>query len=185
MKTLTTCMAEYKRKRADIMLWCSTRSPHSKSDASTEKKRPKKRSLTFDEEDPLAPTTKKQTCAQKIKDVEAVVDVLTEKHGSKYSVEQLNAWAHMIQMGKHVSTEVPPALPYFGKGVKRSKEKQEDGTQPSSHTSVALSPGKRISLRSECMDQLSKWYSLLEKGVISQSKYDELQETILGDISTL
>ena len=71
-------------------------------------------------------------------------------------------------MGKHVSTEVPPALPYFGKGVKHSKEKQ-DGTQPSSHTSVGLSPGKRISLRSKCMDQLSKWYSLLEKGVISQS----------------
>jgi len=29
------------------------------------------------------------------------------------------------QMGKHVSNEVPPALPYFGKGVKRSKENKK------------------------------------------------------------
>ena len=72
----------------------------------------KKRSLTFDKpnEEVLTPT-KKQACAQKIKDVEAVVVALKEKHGIKYSVEQLNAWAHMIQTGKHVSTEVPPALP--------------------------------------------------------------------------
>ena len=82
--------AEYKRKRADIKLWYSTPSPHSKSDASTEKKRPKKRSLTFDEEDPPAPTIKKQTCAQKIKDVEAVVDVLTEKKNMALNIRLNN-----------------------------------------------------------------------------------------------
>ena len=172
---------EYKNKR-DIMLWCST--PHSKSDGSTESNR-KKRSLTFDKpNEEVPPPTKKQACAQKIKDVEAVVDALKEKHGTKYSVEQLNAWAHMIQMGKHVSTEVPPALPYFGK----APSSKEAGTQPvqlSSPQPVALSPGKRITLRSECIDQLGKWYSLLEKGVITQSKYEQLQETILGDMSTL
>ena len=139
---------------------------------STEKSSRKKRSLTFDKPCEEVPRpTKKQACAQKIKDVEAIVDTLKEKHGSAFSVEQMNAWAHMIHVGKHVSTEVPPALPYFGKPQeKSSKEKQEAGTQPtqpSSPPSVILSPGKRISLR---MDQLSKWFLLMEKGVISQSK---------------
>ena len=90
---------EYKNKR-DIILWCCT--PHSKSDGGTESNR-KKRSLTFDKRhEGVPPPTKKQACAQKIKDVEAIVDALKEKHATKYSVEQLNAWAHMIQLGKHV-----------------------------------------------------------------------------------
>ena len=173
---------EYKNKR-DIMLWCCP--PHSKSDGGTESNR-KKRSLTFDKRhEGVPPPTKKQACAQKIKDVEAIVDALKEKHATKYSVEQLNAWAHMIQLGKHVSTEVPPALPYFGVKSPSSKEAGTQPVQPSSPQPVALSPGKRITLRSECIDQLGKWYSLLEKGVITQSKYEQLQETILGDMSTL
>ena len=90
----------------------------------------------------------------------------------------------MIKLGKHVSTEVPPTLPYFGK----APSSKETGTQPaqlSSPKPVALSPGKRTTLRSEFIDQLGKWYSLSEKGVITQSKYEQLQETILGDMSTL
>ena len=109
--------------------------------------------------------------------MEAIVNTLKEKHGSLQSVEQLNAWGHMIHVG------ITPALPYFSKAKgKSSSAEQEAGTQPSSPSPVVLSPGKYISLRSECMDQLSKWYSLLEKGVIFQSKYEELQKTILGDI---
>ena len=90
----------------------------------------------------------------------------------------------MIQMGKHVSTEVSPALPYFGKALS-SKEAGTQLVQLSSPQPVTLSPGKRITLRSECIDQLGKWHSLLEKGVITQSKYEQLKETILGDMSTL
>ena len=83
-------------------------------------------------------------------------------------------------MGKHVSN----VLPYFGKAP-GSKEAGTQAVQPSSPQPVALSLGKHITLRSECIDQLGKWYSLLEKGVITQSKYEELQEAILGDMSTL
>ena len=49
-------------------------------------------------------------------------------------------------------------------------------------TSNTLSPGKRISYRSECIDQLDKWHALLEKGAISNTQFQELQQTILGDI---
>ena len=83
------------------------------------------------------------------------MDALKEKHATKYLVEQLNAWAHMMQMRKHVSTEVPPALPYFGKAPS-SKEAGTQPVQPSSPQPVALSPGKRVTLWSECIDQLGK-----------------------------
>ena len=114
------------------------------------------------------------------------MNILREKHASKHSVEQLNAWAHMIQMGKHASTEEPPALPYFGKARAPDKGSPEVGAQSIlSSSPQPLSPGKRITLRSERIDQLGKWHSLLEKGVIIKTKYEELQETILGDMSNL
>ena len=37
-------------------------------------------------------------------------------------------------------------------------------------------------MRSECIDQLEKWYGLMEGGAISSETYKELQETILKDI---
>ena len=47
-----------------------------------------------------------------------------------------------------------------------------------------MSPGKSISLRTECMDQL-KWHGLLEMGAITTSLYDEFQKKIVGDIAHL
>lgn len=141
-----TCMQSM-RKRADIM-WFSIPSLHSKSDASTEKKRPKKQSLTFDEEEPSAPTTKKQTCAQMIKDMEAVMDVLMEKHGSKiifgWTTECLGSYD---TNGKACINRSPTCIAILWQRSEAFKGKQ-DGTQPSSHISVALSPGNHISLRS-------------------------------------
>ena len=36
-----------------------------------------------------------------------------ENHGSKYTPEQLNAWAHMIHMTKHESYEYLPNMPFL------------------------------------------------------------------------
>ena len=44
---------------------------------------------------------------------------------------------------------------------------------------VNVSLGKRINMRSECIDQLEKWHRLMECGSISN---EELQETTLKDI---
>ena len=60
----------------------------------------------------------------------------------------------MIQMGKHVSTEVPPALPYFGSRFKGGWDTACVCMQLLSPQPVALSPGKRIRLQFECIDQL-------------------------------
>ena len=81
-----------------------------------------------------------------------IVGKRKEKHGEKYTPVQLNCWAHMINTHKHESLDSPPKKSFLGK--KRS------GDTP------GVSPGKRITLRSECIDQLDKWHSLKERGVI-------------------
>ena len=45
------------------------------------------------------------------------MEELKEKHGSKYTVERLNAWAHMNNMGKHSSKDDPPDLPFKKKQI--------------------------------------------------------------------
>ena len=78
----------------------------------------------------------------------------------------LNCWAHMIQCKKHDSYDLPPKKKFFGK------------TKPD----AGASPGKRSSLRSECISQLDKWHQLMERGVISSEEYEEMQVKILTDI---
>lgn len=117
-------------------------------------------------------------------EVEEIVKSLKEKHGTKYSTEQLNIWAHVLHLEKHDSREVPPNVPYFT----RNKTPAEKGSQPSRTADQAPkplgppSPGKRVSMRSECISQLKNWHSLLEQGVIAQAVYDKVQQTILKDI---
>jgi len=36
-----------------------------------------------------------------------------------------------------------------------------------------------------CIEQLDKWYTLLEKGRITQKQYSQLQEKILSDIQNM
>ena len=173
----------YKNRR-DILLWC-----HGQSDIkSTSPLQPRKRgsndASTSEGKPPSKRTSSSIACAEKIKDVEDIVKQLEEKHGPKYSVEQFNAWAHMINLKKHTSFDSPPNLPYFrGYSKKTTSPQPPDsdchGTQLTAGT---VSPGKRISHRSECINQLDKWHTLYEKGAITKEQYDELQCTILKDI---
>lgn len=172
----------YKMKKRGITLWCYTcadrgAAPHSKKRTS------------LDSEDKAPRSKRKDSIAEKLAEVELTVKELKDKHGSKYSTEQLNAWAHMISVGKHCSFEDPPNLPYF---VGKARSRKDDTADPQhalsmstdkpSSIAVSLSPGKRVSLRTECIDQLSKWHQLLEKGGIDKEQYDSLQKAIIGDI---
>ena len=63
-------------------------------------------------------------------------------------------------------------------------------TSPAATAATCLSlgtnsPTKRVGLRAQCIDQLSKWHALLTAGAIDQAQYDELKETILGDIKKM
>ena len=66
-----------------------------------------------------------------------------------------------------MSYDEPPKKPFF------------KGTAP---TTQGMSPAKRITLRSECIDQLEKWHKLMERGAISMEQYKDIQDTILNDI---
>jgi hypothetical protein len=89
-------------------------------------------------------------------DVDTIIQQLRDKHGQKYSDVQYSCWAHMLHTNKHHSLETAPNKPFFGK------------KEP-----VGVSPSKRISLRTECIDQLDKWSKLMERGVISDTEYGE------------
>ena len=71
-------------------------------------------------------------------------------------------------MKSHHSYELPPQKPFFG------KQAQTLG--------AASSPGKRIQLRTQCIDQLTKWHKLMEDEVISTEEYQEMHKTIMNGI---
>ena len=109
----------------------------------------------------------------KMFELQEIVDELEKRHSKKYTLEQFRAWGNLMMMKKHDSYDHPPEKPFF-------KQKKEE--QPAAG---ARSPSKRIHYRSECMDQLDKWHSLLQRGVITQDQYTEMQESILSDIKKL
>ena len=74
-------------------------------------------------------------------------------------------------MKKQDSYKHPPKKPFF-KQITKGKATVQD----------SLSPGKKIQYRSQCIDQLDKWHSLMEHGAISLDQYSEMQSTILGDL---
>jgi len=92
-----------------------------------------------------------------------------------YPIEILNAWAHLIKIGKHHSYDEPPDFPFF----KKLKGKEETNTPKNygstSSTQPFDSPSKRLSFQTQCIQQLTNWHSLYKTGAISQELYDELK----------
>ena len=110
----------------------------------------------------------------KMTEVEVIMDELKEKHEDTYTPEQIRAWAHAIHMNKYESYENPPDKPFFGKSRKKALSTATEA--------VIISPGERLNMQSECIDQLDKWHKLMERGAISPEQYAELQATFLTDI---
>lgn len=162
-----------KKANREILLWCYMKKDGEDDPPGKSRKRP----LSQVDND-SAP--KRTPSAQKLQEVEKIVKELQQKHASNYSVEKLNAWAHLIHLGKHNSYETPPNLPYFG--GKKDKQKAETLQEPQA---ISSSPSKRLGLRGDCIEQLSKWHTLLEKGAISVQQYDELKDVIMADLSKL
>jgi hypothetical protein len=68
--------------------------------------------------------------------VNQIFEELRSKHKERYSPEQLRAWSHLVEMGKHDSYEEPPDKPFF-RGRKSS-------AAPETKAVVAVSPGKKL-----------------------------------------
>lgn len=150
--------------KKEITLWCFGNSGT------------KKRQLDDTEENggtaPKVPRTSSNYIkhTDKVSEVHEIECDLKKRHGDKYSDAQYRAWANLIQMKKHESLEHAPDLPFWRGYRKKSTE------------TVSVSPGKRINLRGQCVDQLLKWHQLLEKGAITKEQYDELHCEIIKDV---
>ena len=126
-----------------------------------------------DDSDKAPPRSNYKNHLNKMAEVDCIVSDLEKKHNDgKFSPEQIRAWAHMLQLKKHTSYDDPPNKPFF----RHSKLKG------STAESQGISPAKRITLRSECIDQLDKWHKLMERGAITPDQYKDLQDTIMNDI---
>ena len=168
---------EYSGKQ-EILLWC-----HGKGKTS---KRSSPDSETGTKGSKAPRTSNYEIHCQKLEEVQEIKDDLKERHGGKYTPEQLSAWAHLLQMGRHDSRDTPPDLPYWKKREKKSKNSPlsipTENSTSSPSLAGSISPGKRITLRGHCVDQLAKWHDLLEKGAISQEQYNEIQHSIMLDV---
>ena len=116
--------------------------------------------------------------------VDDIYQQLRDKHkDGKYDEERLRMWAHHIHMGKHTSLEEPPDKPYFRGRKIPSSESNNSGC--SKMFVVSNSPGRKVTLRTELIDQLEKWNRLHTAGVIDEDEYQELRKSILADIKGL
>ena len=66
----------------------------------------------------------------------------------------------------------------------QTSSKDSEGASASNTQSdpSLLSPGKRVQLSSQYIDQLSRWHSLKQEGGISAEEYEQLRKNILSDI---
>ena len=130
----------------------------------------------------VARTTNHSKHQDRLDEVDFIYEDLQKKHDkSVYSSEQLRAWAHLIHLKKHASYDDPPKKPFF----KTTKEKLKSPSEPAGikvESTASISPGKRLGLRSQCIDQLSQWHSLLEKGAITKQQYESMQTSIMDDM---
>ena len=161
------------KKYREIMLWCIQPSSGENT---------RKRPISESHITPLKP--KRASCSQTIDIVEDIVTKLKEKHGQKFTTEQLSCWAHMYNMGKHGNLETPPNLPFFSGTKKHSSGAHGGSDSHPVEKSAVMSPSKRVNLRSESIRQLSDWHALLEKGGISKEQYDDIQGAILKDMKS-
>ena len=118
-------------------------------------------------------------------EVDTIYDQLQEKH-TGYSPRRLRAWANMVHLKSWTSLDKPPDKPFFTHGRKRCCESEgESSTPKKSFPASVISPGKKVRVRSELIDQLDIFHKLKESGVLSSTEYNELRSTILTDIKDL
>ena len=128
--------------------------------------------------------SKSDVITHKLMEVEVIADKLTEKHEGKFSAEQINVWAHLINMKKHQSFDDPPDKPSFrGSSKKVFTQKSSNILNATDVVRQGISPSKQIGFCTELLDQLDKLSALLDKGIIDHSKYEQLHDSIIVDIA--
>ena len=165
----------YKGKK-EIMLWCLPNAHSERSRSRSPRGSGSSKSSTGTK------TSSKvaESLISKRDQVDAIVKKLRDKHQDKYTPPQLNTWAHCIHMKTHSSYVDPPDKPFFRAGSSK-QPKSSDIPSTGAQACDSISPGKRINLRSKCMDQIEKWHQLFTKG-ISEEQHKELVDKVWNDI---
>ena len=167
--------------KKEILLWCYSRSQGGA----------KKRPLSPDSEGSSKPPklSRYTNHVEKMTEVQEIEEKIKELHnkgGTKvFSDEQIRTWAHLIQMGKHSSYDFPPDKPFWRnhRNVSTGESSTTSATPDRSKAPVVtISPGKRVNLRGQCVEQLLRLHQLMEKGGISKAEYDEMQESIMAEV---
>ena len=92
----------------------------------------------------------------------------------------------MIYLKTHDSLDNPPDKPFFtGQRKCASPESTQSLVSKKPTSGGVISPGKRVNIRSELIDQLIKCQDLIDPGVITKEVFDELRLTILADLKKL
>ena len=174
------------KTQTEIILWCDGQRTTKVDDAPLSKRAHTESSKK----------TCKKTCItvsqrERLDKVQEIYETLRSKH-ENYNQERLRMWAHLIQMGKHESYDVPPNQPFF-KEPRSQKKDTISGTKSTEsaqdpQTSVpgtCISPVKRSNLRSAYMTQVKEWHNLFKDGAITDEEYEEQKKKILGDLGDL
>ena len=89
----------------------------------------------------------------------------------------------MVNMKTWTSLDEPPNKPFFTRGHKCSNEDSTSAEAPVTKKPPSIaSPGRKVRVRTELIDQLDKSHKLKESGALSSTEYDELRSNILYDI---
>ena len=133
----------------------------------------------------------------KLREVDEIEDKLRSKNEGKYTEEQIRMWAHLIHMKKHTSYDEPPNKRFW-----KSKSSVTEGTGATTSGATAVttcasgvsisgvtasknvsaSPGRRVNLREQCIDQLLRLQQLFDNGGLTQEQYTEMKEGIMNEM---
>jgi len=163
----------------------------------------KRTSPDLNEDGPVTKRAKRQAA------IDDVRKELAEKHAKKFSEPQYKLWALMITNGQWTDKDNPPNIPLFGCEKSKPAKKKDENTvevlagaaiqvidyfkQSSSregntqqHLALAksgdvssISPSKKVSIRSQYLQQLHELQKLCDAGTITSAEFAEEKERVL------
>jgi hypothetical protein len=144
--------------------------------------------------------------------VDAIAKDLKEKHGDKYTQIQYKLWAEVIDTKKHTSIEEPPLGSIWKTGEEKSrnskgqstlesafttlansvaaaiqpaKESPVKHTEQQTHSTVGISPGRKIDLQAKVLQNLQITHTMYEKGAITDVQFEKSRDSLLKQLDML
>ena len=125
--------------------------------------------------------------------MDEIEDKIQSKNEGKYTIKQIRMWAHLIHMKKHTSYDEPPNKRFWkpkSSGIGATGATTFGATEAATSgasgvaafNNVSASPGKRVNLRGECIDQLLRLQQLFDSGGLTQEQYTEMKEGIMNEM---